>query len=316
MNDMKKSNPFNNKKQNNTSNTSNRSRDNDKLPFDTKKAIGDVPGYLVFLITYLLALVGTTFYGGHFLLMRNTISPVPATSCDAKVEPTDSNNTKWAAWAYMVFNSSITQSYIIWDKLARLLKMAPELAIFYGLSIALMFIIPVVIYPLAMVLVIIASVQKCPGFKDSIHYAIPPIYFYQFCDRRNEVWNYANPFTTFVFKTIPWVFHMIFHLCQSFAYFIMNIIVWSITSSISSFTILGGLFITPFFKTTQIFEEMNKFSMSLSALVLFIVLYGAYRYLSVYVFLGFCAATLLIVFREIKAELSKPMPKTEPKPVK
>lgn len=267
--------------------------------------VGDVPGYLVFLLTYLCALLGVTFLGGSFILMRH---PGPAVSytCDTTVEPKDSNMTKWIAWALMVFKSSISKTDIIMNKLSQFLQVIPEWLIFYGFSMVLMLIIPVIIFPLSVALVVYSSFQKCEGFPDSIHYALPPAFFYEFCDRKDEVWNYDNPGLTFLFKTVPWIFHMIFHLMQSFFFLGLNMGVWNLSAACSSFIILWTIFVKPFFKTEEIFNVMGTYSTSYSFLILCIVLYGAFKYLSVYVFIGFCIASAVIISREAIAELLKP----------
>lgn len=269
------------------------------------KMLGDVPGYLAFIITYLLALLGVTFLGGNFLLMR-TAQKVDDYVCNVTVEPTDSNISKWMAWVSIVFQSSISNSSIMLNKLATFLSVVPEWLIFYGLSILLMLFIPICIYPLSIALIIYASFQKCAGFKDSFHYAVPPVYFYELCDRKNEVWDYENLLITFFFKVIPWLFHMMFHLGQSFVFLMLNVMIWSVGASINSFIILWSLFIRPFFKTAEIFKVMGEYTTSLSAIILFIVLYGAFQHLSVYVFLGFCIASIVILSREAIAELLKP----------
>jgi|LauGreDrversion4_2_1035121.scaffolds.fasta_scaffold03733_7 hypothetical protein len=269
------------------------------------KMVGDVPGYLVFVITYLCALLGVTFLGGNFLLMRTPNKTEPYT-CTATVNPTDSNISKWMTWVSIVFQSSVANSTLIWSKLGIFLSMVPDWLIFYGLSIILMLVIPVIIYPLSVALIIYASFQTCPGFKESIHYAIPPVYFYEWCNKKDEVWDYDNLGMTFLFKIIPWMFHMMFHLCQSFFFLVLNVMIWSLGASVNSMLILWGLFVSPFFKTREIFHIMGGYTASLSILILFIVLYGAFKYLSIYVFIGFCMAALVILSREAIAELAKP----------
>ena len=276
-----------------------------KKKTNMNQMVGNVPGYLVFLITYLCALLGVTFLGGSFLLMRRP-GPEGSFACDATVGEKDSNMTKWLAWAIMVFRSSISKTDIIMNKLSQFLRFIPEWVIFYGFSIVLMMIIPVVIFPLSVALVVYSSFQKCEGFPDSIHYALPPAFFYEYCDKKNEVWDYDNLGITFLFKTIPWIFHMMFHLMQSFFFFALNMGVWNISASVSSLIILWNIFVSPFFKTEEIFNVMGTYSTSLSFLILAIVLYGAFKFLSVYVFIGFCIAAAVIISRETIAELLKP----------
>jgi hypothetical protein len=232
--------------------------------------------------------------------------PEGSFACDATVGEKDSNMTKWLAWAIMVFRSSISKTDIIMNKLSQFLRFIPEWVIFYGFSIVLMMIIPVVIFPLSVALVVYSSFQKCEGFPDSIHYALPPAFFYEYCDKKNEVWDYDNLGITFLFKTIPWIFHMMFHLMQSFFFFALNMGVWNISASVSSLIILWNIFVSPFFKTEEIFNVMGTYSTSLSFLILAIVLYGAFKFLSVYVFIGFCIAAAVIISRETIAELLKP----------
>jgi hypothetical protein len=276
-----------------------------KKKTNMNQMVGDVPGYLVFLITYLCALLGVTFLGGSFLLMRQLVSDV-SYACDASVKENDSNMTKWLAWAIMVFRSSISNTDVILNKFSKFLRYIPEWLIFYGFSIVLMMVIPVIIFPLSIALVVYTSFQKCEEFPDSIHYALPPAFFYELCDRKNEVWDYNNLGMTILFKTIPWIFHMVFHLMQSFFFLAMNMGVWNLAATLSSLIILWSIFVTPFFKTEEIFKVMGTYTMSLSFLILSIVLYGAFKFLSVYVFLGFCIAAVVIVSRETIAELLKP----------
>jgi hypothetical protein len=272
------------------------------------KMVGDVPGYLVFIITYLCALLGVTFFGANFILMRETEKAEPYV-CDVTVEPTDSNISKWMAWVPIVFKSSIANSFLIWNYFSMLLKYIPDWIIFYGMAILFMIIIPICVYPVSILLVLYASIQKCPGFKDLIHYAIPPVYFYEFCDRKDEVWEYDDLMTictTLLFKVLPWLFHMVFHLAQSIFFFILNLIIWGVASSVISFTILWKIVGKPFLRVEEIFKVMGEYTTSLSAIMLSTVLYGAFLYLSPYVFIGFCIAAVIIVSRETLAELIKP----------
>lgn len=276
-----------------------------KKKTNMNQMVGNVPGYLVHVILYLCALLGVTFLGGSFILMRQPVPDVSYT-CNASVQEKASNITKWLTWIIMVFKSSMSNTDVIMNKFSKFLQYIPEWLIFYGFSIVLMMVIPVIIFPLSVALVIYSSLQKCEEFPDSIHYAIPPAFFYEFCDRKDEVWDYDNLVVTFFFKTIPWIFHMIFHLLQSFFFLAVNVGVWNLAATLSSLIILWAIFVSPFFKTEKIFDVMGTYSMSLSFVILFIVLHGAFKFLSVYVFIGFCIAAAVIVSRETIAELIKP----------
>jgi hypothetical protein len=74
---------------------------------------------------------------------------------------------------------------------------------------------------------------------------------------------------------------------------------------INTFAIIYGLFVKPFFNIPEIFHKMEEYSSSMSAIVLFLVLYGAFKHLSVYVFIGFCIASVFIFSKAIIAELLK-----------
>ena len=98
---------------------------------------------------------------------------------------------------------------------------------------------------------------------------------------------------------------MLYHMIESIIFMVGNIIVWNISATINTFAIIYGLFIKPFFNISEIFKKMDEYSSSMSMIIMLIVLYGAFKYLSVYVFIGFCIASIFIFSKAIIAELLK-----------
>jgi hypothetical protein len=268
-----------------------------------KELVGDVPGYLVFLITYLCALLGVTFLGGHFLLLK---MPPPTTKapCTEKVGADASSIQKWFAWARIALTAAFSNSDMIWSGLGKALYVIPSWLIFYGFSIVLLMVIPAIIFPLSFVLALYGSFQDCETFPDKYIYTMPPIYFTKLC---TKVWDWDNmPLSRYYLDTFTsWLPHMIFHALESCVLMGGNFVVWNISASINSFAIIYGLFIKPFFNIPAIFHKMEEYSSSMSAIVLFLVLYGAYKHLSVYVFIGFCIASIFIFSKAMIAELLK-----------
>ena len=268
-----------------------------------KTLVGDVPGYLVFLITYLSALLGVTFLGGYCLMLQ-VPPPTPATPCAETITSDVSNMQKWFAWCRIALSASVTNSDIIWKFLGIFLKYLPSWFIFYGFSIIIMMAVPVVIFPLSMILALYGSFQACEGFPDKYIFTFPPMYFTSLCTKEWD-WDHMELWRYYLDTFTSWLPHMIYHMIESFMYMGGNFVIWNLSASINSFMILYGLFIKPFFRIPEIFAKMEEFSGSMSAIVLFLVLYGAYKHLSVYVFIGFCIASVFIFSKAMIAELLK-----------
>jgi len=268
-----------------------------------KTYVGDVPGYLVFLITALCALLGVTFLGGHFLLLK-TPPPTTITPCTEKVGQDASSMQKWFAWARIAFSASFSNSDTVWRGLGTFLAYIPSWLIFYGFSILLLMIIPVIIFPLSVVLALYGSFQECETFPDKYIYSMPPFYFTKLCTKEWD-WDHMPLWRYYLDTFTSWMPHMVFHAVESFMYMGGNIVVWNLSATINTFAIVYGLFIKPFFNIPAIFHKMEEYSASMSAIVLFLVLYGAYKYLSVYVFIGFCIAAIFIFSKAMIAELLK-----------
>jgi len=268
-----------------------------------KTYVGDVPAYLVFLITTLCALLGVTFLGGHVLLLK---VPPPTTTppCSENVSSDASSIQKWFAWSRIALSAAFSNSDIIWNGLAKGLSIFPNWLIFYGFSIVLLMVIPVIIFPLSVILALYGSFQECSTFPDKYIYTMPPIYFTKLCTREWD-WDHMPMLKYYLDTFTSWIPHMIFHAIESIVLMIGNIIVWNISAAINSFAIVYGLFIKPFFNIPAIFHKMEEYSGSMSFLVLLIVLYGAYKYLSIYVLIGFCIAALFILSKSVIAELLK-----------
>ena len=268
-----------------------------------KELVGDIPAYLVFLISSLCALLGVTFFGAHFLLLK---APPPTVTppCSETVEHDDSSIQKWLAWSRIALMGAFSNSDLIWNGLGKFLSIIPSWLIFYGFSIILMMVIPVMIFPLSVILALYGSFQTCATFKDKYVYSLPPLYFSQLC---TEKWDWRGMSVTDKYLTIftSWIPHMLYHIIECIVLMMGNIIVWNISAMLNTFVIIYGLFIKPFFNMPEIFKKMDEYSSSMSAIILFIVLYGSFKYLSPYVFIGFCIASIFIFSKAIIAELLK-----------
>ena len=268
-----------------------------------KELVGDVPGYLVFLITYLCALLGVTFLGGHFLLLK-TPPPAIVVPCTEKVGTDASTIQKWFAWSRIAISASFSNSDMIWRGIGKVLSIIPSWLIFYGFSIVLLMIIPAIIFPLSFVMALYGSFQECETFPDKYIYTVPPLYFTKLCTKEWD-WDHMELFRYYLDTFTSWLPHMIFHAIESLVFMGGNFMVWNLAAMINTFAIIYGLFVKPFFNIPEIFHKMEEYSSSMSAIVLFIVLYGAFKHLSVYVFIGFCIASVFIFSKAIIAELLK-----------
>jgi hypothetical protein len=268
-----------------------------------KEYVGDVPAYLVFLITWLCGLLGVTFLGGHFLMLK---TPPPATvaPCTEKVSIDASTIQKWFAWSRIALGASFSNSDIIWRGLGKCLSVIPNWLIFYGFSIILLMIIPAIIFPLSFVLALYGSFQECETFPDKYIYTIPPLYFTKLCTKEWD-WDHMELSRYYLDTFTSWLPHMMFHAMEACVFMGGNFVVWNLSATINTFMIIYGLFIKPFFNISEIFQKMEEYSSSMSVIILCIVLYGAFKYLSVYVFIGFCIAAVFILSKALIAELLK-----------
>lgn len=281
-----------------------------KSPMD--KAFGDVPGYLVHLITYLSALLGVTFLGGGFLLFQpNENTP---RECSAQYD-TDESLLKfinWTSWVTNVFSISISDRFYITNKLHQLVRFLPEIVVFYGMAVFIMFLIPIVLWPLSIFLVVKAAFATCTNFTDSIKYAIPFLFLSEVFDMKTVVDPATLSNNTFVMVlqylggVITYILKFFCFAMMTLLFCIMNFIIFTVASSMNSFIIIYQIFSAPFRDIFQVFKKMGDYTTSLSLISLAIVLWGAKTYLSIYVFIGFCVATGLIIFREGLTELLKP----------
>jgi hypothetical protein len=276
------------------------------------KAFGDVPGYLVFLITYLSALLGVTFLGGGFLIFQpNENTP---RECNAQYDSEDSlyKFINWSSWVSNVFSISMSDRFYVTNKLYQLIQFLPDLVVFYGMAIFVMFIIPIILYPLSVFLVIKSAFAICPNFKDSIKYVIPFLFLSEVFDMKTVVDPNTLSDNAFVMvaQYIGGVITYILKFCcfamMTLLFGIMNFIILIVASSFNSFLVIYQIFSAPFRDISQVFKKMGDFTTSLSLITLAIVLWGAKTYLSIYVFIGFCFATVAILFREALTELLKP----------
>lgn len=271
--------------------------------FDVHKMIGDVPGYLVYVMTRILALFGITFLGGYFILLKTPTTDSKYT-CKENIPSDTSNILKWIAWSRMALWATLSNSTIILSFLSKILSKLPDMVIFYGVAVVALMCISAVIYPVSWMLSLYASFQPCEGFADKFIFTVPIVYFSMLCqenwakDPDDDIWST-------IFKYFSWIFHMLFHLIQACIFMISNVIIWSVSAAINSFMILFELFLRPFTKINPIFEQMNKYSTSMSIIILAVLLYGAYLYLSLYVFIGFCIAGGVILFKRIITECLK-----------
>ena len=276
------------------------------------KTFGDVPGYLVHLITYLSALLGVTFLGGGFLLFTPTEN-IPR-ECSAQYN-TDVSLLKfinWTSWASNVFSISISDRFYVTNKIHQLVSILPPLVTFYGMAIFIMFLIPILLWPLSIFLVVKAAFATCTNFTDSIKYVIPFLFLSEVFDMSKVVDPNTLSDNTFVMVAqyiggvITYVLKFFCFAMMTMLFCIMNFIILTVASSLNSFVVLYQIFSAPFRDISQVFKKMGDFTTSLTLITLAIVLWGAKTYLSIYVFVGFCFATAAILFREVLTELLKP----------
>lgn len=271
--------------------------------------IGDVPAYLVYLITHLTALLGVAFFGGGFLLLQPAATIEPACG-NSDMTAETSNFVKWGAWMSNVFLVSISQRYMVTQMLGWVLSFFPEWVVFYGISVLIMFLLPTLLFPMSVYLVAKASFAKCPGFPDSINYAIPFLHIFDYCGCADapSTWKMDDIGSAIctIFGSVPvWLFTLLLYACMAALFCLLNFIGWSIASSMNSFIVLYEIFAGVFRDMDLVFDKMKEFSISLSFLAMFIVLYGAGVHLSIYVFLGFVGAASIIVIKEVITHILK-----------
>lgn len=273
------------------------------------KTLGDVPAYLVYLITHLIALLGIAFLGGGFLSLQpaETIDPACGNS-DMTNEK--SNFVKWGAWMTNVFLVSISQRYIVTQTLGWVLSFFPEWIVFYFISFLILFLLPTLLFPMSLYLVARSSFAKCPNFPDSVNYAIPILHVFDYCGCADapSKWKMDDIGSAIctVFGSVPvWLFTLFLYLCMAVLFLILNIIGWSIASGMNSFIVVFEICAGIFKNVDIVLNKMSEYNNSLSFLVLSIILYGAHKHLSVYVFIGFLFASLIIVAKEMITQILK-----------